>query len=61
MRDHSKIHIGILLGYVLVSQMYPERYVSENMDPAGAATPQIAPPTRAPAGRRPTDARHSRH
>ena len=30
-------------------------------DPAGAATPQIAPPTRAPAGRRPTDARHSRH
>ena len=30
-------------------------------DPAGAATPQIAPPTRAPAGRGPTDARHSRH
>ena len=30
-------------------------------DPAGAATPQIAPPTRAPAGRRLTDARHSRH
>ena len=30
-------------------------------DPAGAATPQTAPPTRAPAGRRPTDARHSRH
>ena len=26
----------------------------------GAATPQIAPPTRAPAGRGPTDARHSR-
>ena len=33
-----------------------------NSDPAGAATPQIAPPTRAPAGRsRLTDARHSRH
>ena len=30
-------------------------------DPAGAATPQLAPPTRAPAGRGPTDARHSRH
>ena len=30
-------------------------------DPAGAATPQTAPPTRAPAGRRLTDARHSRH
>ena len=30
-------------------------------DPAGAATPQIAPPTRAPASRGPTDARHSRH
>ena len=30
-------------------------------DPAGGATPQIAPPTRAPAGRGPTDARHSRH
>jgi hypothetical protein len=28
---------------------------------AGAATQQIAPPTRAPAGRGPTDARHSRH
>ena len=33
-----------------------------NSDPAaGAATPQTAPPTRAPAGRRLTDARHSRH
>ena len=28
--------------------------------PGGAATQQIAPPTRAPAGRGPTDARHSR-
>jgi len=28
---------------------------------AGAATQQIAPPTRDPAGRGPTDARHSRH
>ena len=28
---------------------------------AGAATQQIAPPTRAPVGRGPTDARHSRH
>ena len=28
---------------------------------AGAATQRIAPPTRAPAGRGPTDARHSRH
>ena len=28
---------------------------------AGAATQHIAPPTRAPAGCRPTDARHSRH
>ena len=28
--------------------------------PCGAATQQIAPPTRAPAGRGPTDARHSR-
>jgi hypothetical protein len=27
---------------------------------AGAATQQIAPPTRDPAGRGPTDARHSR-
>ena len=34
---------------------------SATLQPAGAATPQIAPPTRAPAGRRLTDARHSRH
>ena len=38
----------------------PKRFRCDS-DPAGAATPQIAPPTRAPAGRRLTDARHSQH
>ena len=39
----------------------PKRLRCDSDPEAGAATPQIAPPTRAPAGRRPTDARHSRN
>jgi hypothetical protein len=38
----------------------PKRLRSDSAS-AGAATQQIAPPTRDPAGRGPTDARHSRH
>jgi len=37
----------------------PKRLRSDSAS-GGAATQQIAPPTRAPAGRGPTDARHSR-
>ncbi len=39
---------------------WPKRLPCDSAS-AGAATQQIAPPTRAPAGRGPTDARHSRH
>jgi hypothetical protein len=38
----------------------PRRGFEATAPPGGAATRQIAPPTRAPAGRGSTDARHSR-
>ena len=58
----GKIAVGALLLRTTVPKILhlPKRRRCDS-DPAGAATPQIAPPTRAPAGRRLTDARHSRH
>ena len=58
----GKIAVGALLLRTTVPKILhlPKRRRCDS-DPAGAATPQIAPPTRAPAGRGPTDARHSRH